>query len=44
MPKCTADELDFGRLGRRVIETNFAGGALSADGGLNDHARLPSVR
>jgi hypothetical protein len=24
----------FGRLGRRVIEANFAGGALSSDGGL----------
>ena len=34
MPKCTADELDFGRLGRRVIEANFEGGALSSDGGL----------
>ncbi len=34
MPKCTADELDFGRLGRRVIKANFEGGALSADGGL----------
>lgn len=34
MPKCTAYELDFGRLGRRVIEANFEGGALSSDGGL----------
>jgi hypothetical protein len=34
MPECTADELDFGRLGRRVIEANFEGGALSSDGGL----------
>ncbi len=34
MPKCTADELGFGRLGRRVIEANFEGGALSSDGGL----------
>lgn len=34
MPKCTADELGFGRLGRRRIEANFAGGALSSDGGL----------
>lgn len=34
MPKCTANELDFGRLGRRVIEANFEGGALSSDGGL----------
>ena len=34
MPKCTADQLSFGRLGRRVIEANFEGGALSSDGGL----------
>lgn len=34
MPKCTADELGFGRLGRRMIEANFEGGALSSDGGL----------
>jgi hypothetical protein len=34
MPECTADELDFGRLGHRVIEANFEGGALSSDGGL----------
>lgn len=34
MPKCTADLMRFGRLGRRVIEANFEGGALSSDGGL----------
>ena len=34
MPKCTADQLDFGRLGRRRIEANFEGGAISSDGGL----------
>lgn len=34
MPKCTADEMEFGRLGRRLIEANFEGGALSSDGGL----------
>ncbi len=34
MPKCTADELGFGRQGRRSIEANFAGGAISSDGGL----------
>lgn len=34
MPKCTLSGLVFGRLGRRVIEANFAGGALSSDGGL----------
>jgi hypothetical protein len=26
--------MDFGRLGRRVIEANFQGGALSSDGGM----------
>lgn len=34
MPKCTADLMGFGRLGRRLIEANFKGGALSSDGGL----------
>ena len=34
MPKCTADEMKFGRLGRRVIEANFQGGAISSDGGV----------
>lgn len=34
MPKCTANRMVFGRLGRRVIEANFEGGALSSDGGL----------
>lgn len=34
MPKCTADELGFGREGRRRIEANFAGGSISSDGGL----------
>lgn len=34
MPKCTADQIEFGRLGRRVIEANFQGGAITSDGGL----------
>lgn len=34
MPKCTTDEMEFGRLGRRVIEANFQGGAISSDGGV----------
>ena len=34
MPNCTQKEMDFGRVGRRLIEANFAGGALSSDGGL----------
>jgi hypothetical protein len=34
MPKCTADQIGFGRLGRRIIEANFQGGAISSDGGV----------
>lgn len=34
MPKCTVDRIDFGRLGRRIIEADFSGGELSSDGGL----------
>jgi hypothetical protein len=34
MPKRTADEMKFGRFGRRVIEANFEGGAISSEGGL----------
>jgi Transposase DDE domain group 1 len=34
MPKCTDAKIDFGRLGRRVIEADFSGGDLSSDGGL----------
>jgi hypothetical protein len=34
MPKCTEDKIDFGRLGRRVIEADFSGGDLSSDGGM----------
>ena len=34
MPKCTADQMEFGRQGRRRIEADFAGGAISSDGGL----------
>lgn len=34
MPNCTAEQMEFGRLGRRVVEANFEGGALSSDGGL----------
>jgi len=34
MPKCTADRIEFGRLGRRVIEASFDGGDISSDGGL----------
>lgn len=34
MPNCTGQPMLFGRLGRCEIEANFAGGALSSDGGL----------
>ena len=34
MPKCTDTTIEFGRLGRRVIEANFEGGDISSDGGL----------
>lgn len=34
MPKCTAEQMSFGRVGRRVIEADFSGGAISSDGGL----------
>lgn len=34
MPKCTEGRIEFGRVGRRIIEANFDGGDLSSDGGL----------
>src|SRR4051794_3146011 len=34
MPKCTKAKIDFGRVGRRVIEADFSGGELSSDGGV----------
>lgn len=34
MPNCTGQQMLFGRVGRREIEANFEGGALSSDGGL----------
>lgn len=34
MPDCTAQKMLFGRLGRREIEANFRGGAISSDGGV----------
>jgi hypothetical protein len=34
MPNCTGQQMLFGRVGRREIEANFGGGALSSDGGL----------
>lgn len=34
MPDCTESKMQFGRLGRRVIEADFSAGDLSSDGGL----------
>ena len=34
MPDCTGSSMEFGRQGRRVIQANFDGGAISSDGGL----------
>jgi len=34
MPKCTGDKIEFGKLGRRLIEADFNGGELSSDGGM----------
>ena len=34
MPKCTDSAMDFGRLGRRVIEAEFDGGDIVSDGGV----------
>ncbi len=34
MPKCTDGAMELGRVGRRVIEANFEGGALGSDGGV----------
>jgi hypothetical protein len=34
MAKCSGGRIDFGRLGRRVIDADFSGGDLSSDGGL----------
>jgi hypothetical protein len=34
MPDRTAQRIEFGQVGRRVIEANFDGGDLSSDGGL----------
>ena len=34
MPTCTRDKIEFGRLGRRVIEADFGGEEPNSDGGL----------
>lgn len=34
MPKCTDDAVEFGRVGRRVVEAAFDGGDIVSDGGV----------
>jgi len=34
MPKCTSNEVELGRLGRRKIIVNFEGGDIASDGGV----------
>jgi hypothetical protein len=34
MPNCTVEPVDFGRVGRRVIEAAFDGGDIVSDGGV----------
>ena len=34
MPDCTDAKVEFGRIGRRVIEADFDGGRLGSDGGV----------
>ena len=34
MPDCTDQQMMFGRVGRREIEADFSGGAMSSDGGV----------
>lgn len=34
MPNCTGQQMRFGRLGRRIVEADFSGGAISSDGGV----------
>jgi Transposase DDE domain group 1 len=34
MPKCTDEKVEFGRVGRRVVEATFDGGDIVSDGGV----------
>ena len=34
MSDCSVDEVEFSKLGRRKLQVNFGGGAVSSDGGL----------
>jgi len=33
MPNCTVESIEFGKVGRRVVEASFTGGAISSDAG-----------
>lgn len=33
MPNCTVESIEFGKVGRRVVEASFSGGAISSDAG-----------
>lgn len=34
MPKCTDEAVDFGKVGRRIVEASFDGGDIVSDGGV----------
>ena len=34
MPKCTDEAIEFGRVGRRVVQAAFDGGDIVSDGGV----------
>jgi hypothetical protein len=36
MPKCTDGTVEFGRVGRRVVEAAFDGGDIVSDGAVHD--------
>jgi hypothetical protein len=44
MPNCTVEPVDFGRVGRRVIEAAFDGGDIVSDGGLLLLGQVDSTR
>lgn len=34
MPNCTVESIELGKVGRRVVEASFSGGAISSDAGV----------
>ena len=40
MPKCTDETVEFGRVGRRVVEAAFDGGDIVSDGVA--HSEVPA--